>query len=106
MVVLGSIYSQAAVEMVRDGETGWLIDPLRPASIEEALDKLFDATFDDLAAMRLAVRARALMITPKSAADHLYSAIETVASDDGTPRPSTKRLTAVANAAAVFDSVQ
>jgi glycosyltransferase involved in cell wall biosynthesis len=106
MVVLGSIYSQAAVEMVRDGETGWLIDPLRPASIEEALDKLYDATLDDLAAMRQAVRARALMITPKSAARHLYSAIETVASDDGTPRPSTKRLTAVANAAAVFDSVQ
>jgi len=78
LVVLGSIYSQAAVEMVEDGRTGWLIDPLRPASIVRALNELFRAPLDILDDMRSAARKRAMAITPESAANHVQSAIRLV----------------------------
>jgi glycosyltransferase involved in cell wall biosynthesis len=93
LVVLGSVYSQAAIEMVRDGENGWLIDPLRPASIEAALDELFDTPIETLAEMRVAARQRALQITPRGAAARLYSAINMVLADrkakpNGAPQAS------------------
>ena len=37
--VLGSIYSQAVTEMVKDGENGWLFDPLDMQSIYEVLTR-------------------------------------------------------------------
>ncbi|MDB5393551.1 MAG: glycosyltransferase [Rhodospirillales bacterium] len=81
LVVLGSVYSQAAIEMVEDGENGWLIDPLRGASIEAALDELFDTPMEQLAKMRVAARQRAMQITPRGAAARLYSAINMVRAD-------------------------
>jgi len=78
LVVLGSIYSQAVCEMVRDGESGWLLDPLRPQTIEQALDRLFAASTETLDKMRAVGRARALSITPERAAALLASAIESV----------------------------
>ena len=42
--VLGSRYSQAVEEMVTDGRTGWCFDPLRPATVADALDKIFSAS--------------------------------------------------------------
>ncbi len=81
LVVLGSVYSQAAVEMIRDGVTGWMIDPLRPETIGAALDKLFSMPLEALAEMRAAARKRALTITPDSAADHLFTAVKVVTQD-------------------------
>jgi glycosyltransferase involved in cell wall biosynthesis len=78
LVVLGSVYSQAAIEMVRNGENGWLIDPLDSASIEAALDELYATPMDKLASMRVAARERALLITPHGAAARLYSVINMV----------------------------
>src|SRR5262249_26695672 len=77
-VVLGSIYSQAVTEMVRDGETGWLLDPLRPETIEQCLDSLFATSVEALNGMRAAARRRALEITPEKAAATLAAAIQTV----------------------------
>jgi glycosyltransferase involved in cell wall biosynthesis len=75
LIVLGSIYSQAVVEMISDGENGWLIDPLRPETIMDAMDQLFANSLERLEAMRINARARAQRITPSGAADALYSAI-------------------------------
>jgi len=81
LVVLGSIYSQAAIEMVRHGENGWLIDPLDRASMDAALDELYAAPLEKLASMRIAARERALQITPQGAAARLYSTINMVRAD-------------------------
>jgi glycosyltransferase involved in cell wall biosynthesis len=78
LVVLGSIHSQAAIEMVRTGENGWLVDPLDSASTEAALDELYAAPLEKLANMRIAARERALQITPQGAAARLYCAINMV----------------------------
>ncbi|MBV8663675.1 MAG: glycosyltransferase family 4 protein [Hyphomicrobiales bacterium] len=80
VIVLGSIYSQAAVEMVSDGLTGWLVDPLRPETIERALDRLFETPLATLDAMRSAARERGMMITPERAAEAIASALEVVVS--------------------------
>ena len=39
--VLGSLLSQAVVELVRDGETGWVFDPRDPESLMAAVDRAF-----------------------------------------------------------------
>ncbi len=98
LVVMGSIYSQAAIEMVEEGKNGWLIDPLNPASIEAALDALYDASPDVLREMRVAARERALKITPRRAAARLYSAIKVVRHDPSEVKA--KRLAAVGEASA------
>jgi glycosyltransferase involved in cell wall biosynthesis len=86
LIVIGSIYSQAAIEMVRDGCTGWLIDPLCPGSIERAMDELFRTPLDELDNMRIAGRERGLMITPENAADHILSAIRLVSGESADMR--------------------
>jgi glycosyltransferase involved in cell wall biosynthesis len=78
LVVLGSIYSQAVTEMVRDNDTGWLLDPLRPETIDQCLDRLFATPVETLNQMRAAARRRALEITPERAAAQLAAAIEAV----------------------------
>jgi len=78
LVVLGSIYSQAVTELVRHGETGWLLDPLRPETIEHALDLLFAMPVETLNEMRAAARRRALEITPDKAAAAIAAAVQAV----------------------------
>ena len=76
--VLGSIYSQAVEEMVEEGRTGWLFDPLRPESLAAALTHFLDAPAEQLAAMRAQARARGLAITPESVADRITTAMKAV----------------------------
>ncbi len=90
LVVLGSVFSQAAIEMVRSGENGWLINPLDSASIEAALDELYAAPMEKLASMRVAARQRALQITPHGAAARLYSAINMVRADGKNARRASR----------------
>jgi glycosyltransferase involved in cell wall biosynthesis len=78
LIVLGSIYSQAAIEMVNDGVNGWLIDPHHSETIANALDQLFAASLEQLDGMRAAARERALRITPEGGADILYTAIKRI----------------------------
>ena len=76
--VLGSRYSQAVEEMVTDGRTGWCFDPLRPATVADALDKIFSASDEDLTEMRRAARVRSAMITSEGAAASMLGAIHAV----------------------------
>jgi len=107
LVVLGSVHSQAAIELIQDSQNGWLIDPLRVGSIEAALDELFNAPLEKLTDMRVAARQRALQITPRKAAACFYSAINMVRADrkairakmapqeNGTPAADTRSITAI-----------
>ncbi|MFC0406625.1 glycosyltransferase family 4 protein [Roseomonas elaeocarpi] len=76
--VLGSIYSQAVEELVREGETGWVFDPRDAASAHAALDRMFGAGPDQLASMRRACRERIGKLTPLTACDRIGHAIDEV----------------------------
>jgi glycosyltransferase involved in cell wall biosynthesis len=88
MVVLGSVYSQAAIEMVEDGKNGWLIDPLHPETIVAAMDKLFTTPIEKLQEMRLAARERALRLTPESGAEVICTVIANVRSGKPNNKPA------------------
>ena len=74
--VLGSVYSQAVDEMVREGETGWKFVP-RKQDMQDAIDRALLTPLDRLAEMRLKARARAATIT----FDHVAEQIARVIGD-------------------------
>jgi glycosyltransferase involved in cell wall biosynthesis len=69
--VLGSIYSQAVEELVEDGRTGWIFDPLSSVSTHAALDRVFATSPAALLAMRQAARQRVSNLTPASTATRI-----------------------------------
>ena len=75
--VLGSIHSQAVMELCEDGSNGWLFDPEDEVSTRSALDRMFATGETDLAAMRVQARERVREMTPEWAADRLVASIET-----------------------------
>lgn len=82
--VLGSIYSQAVEEMIEEGRTGWVFDPLSDASARAALDRMFAVTPEEMARMRAAARRRVSQLTPARAAQRIAAAIaEAVAARRG-----------------------
>jgi glycosyltransferase involved in cell wall biosynthesis len=76
--VLGSLYSQAVEEMVEDGKTGWTFRPDHEDEMSRAIDCALSVKPERLAEMRVAARARALMITPDTMAEKIVRAIESV----------------------------
>jgi glycosyltransferase involved in cell wall biosynthesis len=86
--VLGSIYSQAVEELVRDGETGWVFDPLAAESVLRALDRAFATTPAALVAMRQAAQRRSLALTPATASERMAAAIDRAG---GRPRSGTSK---------------
>ena len=76
--VLGSIYSQAVEELVSEGETGWVFDPLDDASAEPALDRALSAPPALLAEMRTQARRRIAGLTPDTAARRIADAMRTL----------------------------
>jgi glycosyltransferase involved in cell wall biosynthesis len=78
--VLGSIYSQAVEELVEDGRTGWLFDPLQPASMRAALDRAMAMPAAGLVTMRAAARARIADLTPANAGLLIAQALESLVS--------------------------
>jgi glycosyltransferase involved in cell wall biosynthesis len=54
--VLASRHSQAAEEMIGEGENGWLFDPLDPAATDAALSRALGTTAEERA--RMAAKAR------------------------------------------------
>jgi glycosyltransferase involved in cell wall biosynthesis len=66
--VLGSVYSQAVEELVEEGRTGWIFDPLSEASALTALDRMFATTQAEMACMRDAARQSVSALTPASTA--------------------------------------
>jgi glycosyltransferase involved in cell wall biosynthesis len=73
--VLGSIYSQAVEELVVDGVNGWRFDPLNPAGVSAALDRVFSAAPAVVAGMRDAACQRVNALTPAAAADMIMEAV-------------------------------
>lgn len=73
--VLGSLYSQAVEQLVRDGENGWTYYPDKPGDAQRALARAFSTGPDDLARMRRNARASVAHLTPEYAADRFLRVI-------------------------------
>ncbi len=73
--VLGSLYSQAVEQLVRDGENGWTFRPDVPGETQSALDRVFLTSSDDLKRMRIAARNSVRALTPDYAARQFKEAI-------------------------------
>ena len=76
--VMGSIYAQAVTELVSDGVTGWIFDPVSAPSAQAALDRLHATTPDQLVRMRQSARDRIACLTPQTAAAKIIDALDTV----------------------------
>jgi glycosyltransferase involved in cell wall biosynthesis len=76
--VLGSIYSQAVEELVAEGHTGWVFDPLDEHATLAALDRAFATPPTALVAMRQAARQRSLALTPTAASERIMAAIRQI----------------------------
>ena len=76
--VLGSRYSQAVEELVKDGVTGWTFRPDHTDEMMEAIDRALCTSPTNLQRMRAAAREEAIKITPKSVSDQILNAIKFV----------------------------
>lgn len=76
--ILGSLYSQAVEELVREGETGWTFHPDRPSEVEGALERAMFTPSAQLAAMRGNCRQAVSHLTPSYGANQLLRAIHFV----------------------------
>ncbi|RPH41800.1 MAG: glycosyltransferase [Burkholderiales bacterium] len=74
--VLGSTLAQASLEMIRDGETGWLYDPRSDEQMSAAIGRFFDTPVPTLARMGEQARAVALEITPDRVAQSFVDSCE------------------------------
>ncbi|MGH7459965.1 MAG: glycosyltransferase, partial [Longimicrobiales bacterium] len=81
--VLGSIYSQAVDELVRDGENGWLIDPLDPGDLAAGLARALSTGRTGLERMRAAARSSAGAVRHQDVADRFAESLRRAASGRG-----------------------
>jgi glycosyltransferase involved in cell wall biosynthesis len=77
--VLGSSYSQAVDELIRDGVNGWKFRPDHAASIAEMFDRALTLQPTELARMRAAARASIRDWTPEAAAARIVQRLREVA---------------------------
>jgi glycosyltransferase involved in cell wall biosynthesis len=82
--VFGSCYSQAVLELVRDGVNGWTFHPDRPQELEHALDRMLAADLTTLGNMRKSARISISHLTPEFGAAGFLQAIRLV-SDSSVP---------------------
>ena len=74
--VLGSRYSQAVEELVKDGHNGWSFRPDDPRDLRSALDRALQTPAPMLDQMAVRARADISGITPAAVADRMMSAFE------------------------------
>ena len=74
--VIGSIYSQAVQELVRDGHNGWTFSPDNLATLEQAIQRTLVVTKDEWRDLSLAARESVRFIHPESMADLFVLAAE------------------------------
>lgn len=74
--VLGSLYSQAVEELVKDGGNGWTFRPDQPEEMYVALDRALNAPYDAVNQMAIRARAAAREITPSAVAENVVSAMK------------------------------
>jgi glycosyltransferase involved in cell wall biosynthesis len=86
--VLGSRYSQAVEELIRDGVEGWTFYPDQPEQMSGALDRAMTTTDEKLDEMRRAGRERIRPLAPEYGAKCFLSGIDFVT---GSPGESSSR---------------
>jgi glycosyltransferase involved in cell wall biosynthesis len=74
--VLGSCYSQAVEELVRDGENGWTYRPDHAPEVSNALHRALETPLQKLNEMAESARAKVCNLTPSTMADRIMTAIE------------------------------
>jgi glycosyltransferase involved in cell wall biosynthesis len=77
--VLGSVYSQAVEELVRDGVSGWVFQPDDPSALDAVLDRTLALEAPELTRVGAAARATVQPLTPELAADRLVQGLRTAA---------------------------
>lgn len=102
--VMGSLYSQAVEEMVRDGIDGWTFHPDRPEEMYAAIDRALTVPSEKLDEMRRAGRERIRPLTPEYGAKCILAAIDFACSSrgkksprEGTPQAKSGRINGCAN---------
>lgn len=85
--VLGSLYSQAVEELVRDGENGWTFRPDRAEELSSALDQALSLPDLEFEAMRARARRSVEHLTPAFAAGRILDAVRFVLTDSRTAVP-------------------
>jgi glycosyltransferase involved in cell wall biosynthesis len=78
--VLGSIYSQAVEELVRDGKNGWCFRPDSQNEMYSALDRALHVSEGKVLEMRREARKTVEYLTPSYAADRVLDAVRFVLS--------------------------
>ncbi|MGB6044267.1 MAG: glycosyltransferase family 4 protein [Pirellulales bacterium] len=73
--VLGSQYSQAVSDLCVEGQTGWIFRPDSVDETEQAIERAFSTSVEQLNTMRHAAQQRVNHLTPAFAADCLLDAI-------------------------------
>lgn len=74
--VLGSKFSQAAEDLLKPGENGWLFDPTDILDVQKSLDLVLNSSFASLDSMRARCRNSISERTPEWAASKLIVAIQ------------------------------
>lgn len=73
--VLGSVYSGAVEELVRDGQNGWTFRSDRMEELASALDRALQTPDAELERMRVQARRSVRYLTPAFAADRILEAV-------------------------------
>ena len=84
--VLGSIYSQAVVELVDEGVHGWLFDARDAKSIYASLDRAFACNVDQLFDMSIKAQERIAQLSPAAVARRALQAMAYIAGPGETQR--------------------
>lgn len=81
--VLGSIFSQAVAELVRDGETGWTFDPQDAPSLWAAMDRAFTTGILRLEEMSARAREDIAKVSPEIIGELAVAAMEQICAPKG-----------------------
>ncbi len=82
--VLGSTFSQAVEELVREGQNGWCFRPNSRNEMYSALDRALSTSESKMSEMRRNARKTVGYLTPSYAADQVLDAVRFVSSQRGT----------------------
>ncbi len=99
--ILGSIYSQAAVELVSDGANGWLCDPKSERNIYESLDRALSTSTEELHSMSAYARCTVNEITPEAIAERAVRAIADVCGVHSSQKPASSPEISLTRATAI-----
>jgi FkbM family methyltransferase len=73
--VLGSLYSQAVEELIKDGVNGWSFYPDRDGEMQKTIDFMFQTNDGELDGMRHAARESIRFLTPQFTAQRFVRAM-------------------------------